>query len=125
MATAPGGRPASAIAETVQVGRQHDGLGDGGGRSAGPPTQLGREGRTEEGDVGQAASELLGDDRHLDRRRPRGAVVGGDAQLTPSGGGDRGVELGDPFGIVELTHRARAESVDDLGGRVAQRVLFG
>ena len=41
------------------------------------------------------------------------------------GGGDGGVELGRPLGVVELADGVRAQPVDDLGRRVAQRPLLG
>ena len=54
------------------------------------------------------------------------AVVVGGAQLAPAGGGDGGVELGRPARRRRAAPTAlRAEPVDDLGGRVAERRCSG
>ena len=97
---APGGAPASRRSSAARVGPRN-------------------------GDVGQAPAELLGDDRRLDRRGQRTAVLGGDPELAPAGGGHGGIELGGPLGVVELARRPVGPSRSTTWRRgVAERVLL-
>ena len=63
---------------------QRHGLGHARVGDARPAAQVGRQRGTQEGGVGQAAAQLLGDDGHLDGRR-QGCTAGhGGAQLPPA-----------------------------------------
>ena len=108
-----------------EVGPQRHRLGSSGGRRTGSSAELGGQGRAQEGGIGEAASELLGDERDFDRRGPGRPVVGRRAQLAPAGGGHRGVELGGTLTIVELGDAVHAQAVDHLRRGIAQRDLLG
>ena len=101
-------------------------LAAGRGGGAGQAAQVRRQGRAEEGDVGQAPAELLGDDGDLDRRGPRRRRPRRRPQLPPAGGVHGGVELAGTLGVVELGHGVRTPSrVHHLRRGVAQRDLLG
>ena len=98
------------MASLGKVRREHHRLGCSRRRGPGQPSQVGRHGRAEERNVGQAATQLLGHHGHLDRRRPGASLVRGGAQLAPARGRDRGVELGHSLGVVEVGHHVRARA---------------
>ena len=58
--------PPDRFGRSGEVRREHHGLAVD-GRGTGDSPELGGEGRSYERGVGQAAAELLGDDRHLHR----------------------------------------------------------
>jgi hypothetical protein len=112
------------MGQSTEVGRQRHRLGTTGLGSPGGATQLRRQDRAQEGRVGAAPGQLLGHEGDLDRRRPRGAVLVGAAQLPPSGLDHGGIELGGPLLVVEAGHRARTEPADHRRRGVAQRQLL-
>ncbi len=125
-ATAPARHPAALLrGQCSEVGAQQHRLVSAGGRRAGSSAQLGGQGRTDKGSVGQAAAELLGDERDLDRRGPGRSVVCRRPQLAPPGGGHGGVELRGALPVVELGHAVDTQAIDHLRRRLAQRDLFG
>ncbi len=69
------------------------------------------------GRVGEPPCELFGDDRHLDRRGPGRAFVGGGAQLAPPRGRHGGVELRGALGVVEIGDRSARPAATPPGPR--------
>ena len=125
MATAPGGTlPLSAVAACTRSAVRATVSGPAAARRPGQATELRGQGGAEKGDIGQAATELLGDDGDLDRGRPRRPVVLRRPQFAPAGRADRGVELGRPLPVVEVGDAVDAQAVDHLRRAVAQGDLF-
>ena len=110
--------------QVAEVGGEEHRLGGGGDRRAGQPPELGRQGRAEEGGVGQTAAELLGHERHLDTGRQGCVAVLGTSELAPARAADGGVELLDALVVVQLADGLRAEPVHHLRRRVAQGALL-
>ena len=108
-----------------QAGVEGHGLGSGGRRPAGQPPQLGGQGGSGEGDVGQAPGELLGDQGHLHPRGQGPAVVGRRPQLAPSRLGHGRLQASGALAVVELAHGVGAEAVGHRGRGVAQLALLG
>ena len=126
-ASAPAGQPPSTTtADPDRSAASATVSSVGGQRGAGQAAQLGGERRAEERGVGEPAAELLGDDRRLDARTPTARTPPSAVRSSrqPEAATAASSFVG-PLAIVELADGARAEAVDDLGDRVAQRLLLG
>ena len=102
-----------------------DGLGRGGRGCAGKPPQLGGQSRAQKRRISQATAQLLGHDRHLDGGSERFAARFGNPHLAPTRGQNGGLELVGPLEVAELPDGPRPQPVDDLGSRIAERLLLG
>ena len=95
------------------------------GLAAGPASQVGREDRTRERDVGHGFRECVGDDRRLDPAGERPALVSVVAQLEPAGVAHGPGEALGARRVVEVGHGPRSELPRQLAGGAPELGLFG
>ncbi len=116
--------PATGAGHRGEIGVQGHGLERRGVRGPGQPPELAGHDRAEERHVGQAPTKLLGHDGRFHSRCHGLVLFGGGPELPPSRGGHRGIELGRPFRVAEVSDGVRAELPDQPGRGVPKRLLL-
>ena len=110
--------------ESREVSDQNNGLGPARLGSTSEAAELGRQRRAQEGDLGQPFTQRLCDQRDIDRRSPRSALVVRTSEFQPARCCDSALELVDAFGVVDLADAMHAEALSNLRGGVPEGGLF-